>query len=53
MHGSQSLWIDETKIFAHGNFDIHFNHRKMVLAINSNGNENPAVKQAFWAGSGL
>ena len=45
--------MNKTRLWEGVGLDIHERHCKMVLAINSNTNENAALKQAFLAVSGL
>ena len=51
--GHRSLDQNETRLWEGVGLDIHERLRKMFLAINSNTNENAALKQAFLAVSGL
>ena len=49
----QSLELDETNFWEEVGLDIHWSHCKRVLTITCNVNKNAAVKQLFWAVSGL
>ena len=51
--GHRFLAVDKAILWEGFGLDIHKCHQKMVLAINSNTNENVALKLAFWVVSGL